>query len=198
MNLSAVIDEAIKLVWKDEIFVDYNNDFLLKEDSLKNAFYYHLRIRLGVGYLKRNKIRIFTEYYLEDNERADLAIVELKPKMEMDSEYHLRDRVKKILAVIELKHKNNRCSQEPFMKDVMKVRKYINKKDYPKCQFYLGFIHETEYSNEDASWLNKRQQESWANGRLTELLAFRETESGEFDMRIFSYNKLNPGLNSKV
>lgn len=199
MDVLVEIDRVIKEIWKEEILSDYSNDFLLKEDSLKNAFYHHLRMRLGDGYLKRNRIRIFTEYYLDGNERADIAIVKLLPKREMSSkQYNLRNRVKELLAVIELKHKNNSCGCDLFFDDVEKVKRYIGIQKYQRCQFYLGFIHETEYSREESSWLAKRQQISWAQGRLTELTAFYEMESGYFDMKVISYNKLNQVLNSKV
>lgn len=199
MDVTEQIDRAIKLVWKEDILKDYFNHFILKEDSLKNAFYHHLRLRLGDGFLTRHRVRIFTEYYLRNNERADLAIVKLHPKKEMVAQdYHLKDRVDEILAVIELKHKGDSCGSNPFLQDVEKVKKYIGLKSYMTCQFYLGFIHETEYSIEETSWLSKKQQESWATGRLTELSAFYEVESGKFDMKVISYNKLNLMLNSKV
>lgn len=199
MNTFEHIDMAIKMVWKEDILRDYNNDFILKEDSLKNSFYHHLRNRLSDGFMTQNKIRIFTEYYLKNEERADLAIVQLKSKNEMGNDgYYLKDRVEEILAVIELKYKDDGCGPDPFLKDVEKVRKYIRLRSFQQCQFYLGFIHETDYSVQETSWLSKRQQESWANGRLTELSAFTETESGKFDVKIISYNKLNSEFNSKV
>lgn len=193
------IDRAIKLVWKDDILKDYNNDFILREDSLKSSFYHHLRIRLGDGFMKRNRIRIFTEYFLKNNERADIAIVQLKAKNLMSSAgYYLKDRVEQILAVIELKYKGDDCGPDPFLLDIEKVKYYMGLRSYKECQFYLGFIHETEYSIQETSWLSKRQQGSWANGRLTELSAFTEAESGKFDTKVISYNKLNTRLNSKV
>jgi hypothetical protein len=195
------IDRAIKLVWKEDILKDYNNDFIFKEDSLKNTIYYHLRIRLGDGFMIRNRVRIYTEYYLKKNQRADIAIVQLKAKNQMEpKDYYLKDRVEQVIAVIELKHKNGSCGIDSFLEDIEKVKYYIGLRSYNKCQFYLGFIHETEYSIEEASWLNGRQQGSWANGRLTELSAFieEESESGKMDMKIISYNKMNPDLNLKV
>ena len=199
MDVIDRIDRAIKLVWKEDILRDYNNHFILKEDAFKNAFYHHLRLRLGDGFLTRHRVRIFTEYYLRNNERADLAIVRLLPKKEMVAQdYHLKDRVDEILAVIELKHKANSCGSNPFLQDVNKVKKYIGLKSYMTCQFYLGFIHETEYSIEETSWLSKKQQESWAIGRLTELSAFYEEEFGNMEMKVISYNKWNSELNTKI
>lgn len=199
MDVIKQIDLAIKMVWKEDILKDYHNHFILKEDSLKNAFYHHLRLRLGDGFLTRHRVRIYTEYYLRNNERADLAIVRLRPKKEMVSQdYHLKERVDEILAIIELKHKGDTCGLDPFLQDVEKVKRYIGLKSYMTCQFYLGFIHETEYSIEETSWLSKRQQKSWAAGRLTELSAFYEVESGKFDMKVITYNNLNLMPNPKV
>ena len=199
MDVIDRIDHVIKLVWKEDIFKDYHNDFILKEDTLKNTFYHHLRARLGDDFLSRHRLRIFCEYYLRNGERADLAIVMLKPEEEMvGQEYHLKNKVKETLAVIEFKHKNDACGPKLFFKDVEKVKKYISLKGYLKCQFYLGFIHETEYSLEETSWLSKRQQASWAIGRLTELSAFYEEESGNMEMKVISYNKLNSELNTEI
>lgn len=45
-GLQEVIDRVIKEVWVLNISKDYKSFFLLKEDTLKNALYYHLRTRL--------------------------------------------------------------------------------------------------------------------------------------------------------
>ena len=46
-NIIQVIDEAIVSIWEHEIKADYENGWLLKEDTLKNALYFHLRNRLS-------------------------------------------------------------------------------------------------------------------------------------------------------
>lgn len=56
-----IIDETIKAIWKNEIAEDYKKHWLLKEDTLKNAFYFHLRNQLD-ELLCNNDIRIFTEF----------------------------------------------------------------------------------------------------------------------------------------
>jgi len=70
-----VIDTTIKKIWTDDLSIDHDKSYILKEDSLKNAFYFHLRTRLGDCFLNENNLRIFNEYKIEDN-RIDLVIVE--------------------------------------------------------------------------------------------------------------------------
>lgn len=60
-EFSQILSDAITAIWEKEIKEDYINGWLLKEDTLKNALYYHLRNRLG-ALLDENNIRIFTEY----------------------------------------------------------------------------------------------------------------------------------------
>ena len=40
-EIENVIDETIKEIWVNEIADDYESGWLLKEDTLKNSFYYH-------------------------------------------------------------------------------------------------------------------------------------------------------------
>jgi hypothetical protein len=47
------IDRAIKEAWIHNVKTDYMNSYLLREDSLKNAFYYHLRTKLTDHFLVR-------------------------------------------------------------------------------------------------------------------------------------------------
>ena len=41
------IDRTIKEVWINEIKNDLSNNYILYEDTLKNAFYFHLRNKLS-------------------------------------------------------------------------------------------------------------------------------------------------------
>lgn len=133
---------------------------------MKNAFYHHLRNQLGDGVINRNLIRIFTEYDLLDGERADIAIVKLAPKTSFKGgDYHLKERVDDVLAIIELKYKNG-GNREPFRKNIEKVRRYLQHKDFCLCQFYLGFIYESILTQ---PWLSERECGTYAKGRLTEL-----------------------------
>jgi hypothetical protein len=42
-----IIDRAIRNTWLDKISKDHKSFYLLKEDTLKNALYYHLRTELA-------------------------------------------------------------------------------------------------------------------------------------------------------
>ena len=58
MNLYEIIDKEIKLLWKEDVSADYDACRLLKEDCLKNCFYYHLRRRLGDEFLDENNLEV--------------------------------------------------------------------------------------------------------------------------------------------
>ena len=76
------IDRSIKTIWKKDIQKDYLEEYLLREDSLKCAMYYHLRKKLD-KLLRENHLRIYPEYYFKELKyRADIAIVEINDEME--------------------------------------------------------------------------------------------------------------------
>jgi len=189
MLLNDKIDQTIKEVWMNDLSKDYNDNFLLKEDSLKNALYYHLRMALSDGFLKRHRLRIFTEYYLgSDNEGkqqiADLAIVRLRPKY-LHRGLHLRDVVEDIVSIIELKYLNDPVTS-PFYSDVQKVKKYIETNKFENCRFYLGFIHEQVHEKNE-TWLTKKEQTTWARGKVSELVANYSPENEEMIFNIATY-----------
>ena len=45
-EIMQIIDEAIKSIWENEIQSDYNANWIMNEDGLKNALYFHLRKQL--------------------------------------------------------------------------------------------------------------------------------------------------------
>lgn len=199
MDLSIMIkiDEAIKTTWLEDIYQDYHNDHILREDALKNSFYYHLRSRLGDGFLKRHMIRIYPEYNT-GNYRADIVIAKLHPKKDFCNDYYLVNRVAQVLAIIEFKYKSG-TSHDPFISDIKKARKYIKSKtdELKESQLYLGFIHEALYQEKDCFWLTKRQRETWALNYLTEMVGYYNAKNeGYFETKIASYNGLNNELNS--
>lgn len=81
MNMAQIIDKEIKQMWLSEIADDYRAHRLLKEDSLKNAFYHYLRNRLGDVFLDKNNLRIFTEFsdgMLQGTKKvADIGIMQM-------------------------------------------------------------------------------------------------------------------------
>lgn len=107
------IDLEIKKVWMEDLRIDYEKSYILKEDSLKNAFYYHLRTRLGESFLIENNLRIFTEYHI-NGERVDLVLVEIDPVKVAES--NLGDSVKSIVATVEMKHKTGYVNDSIFIK----------------------------------------------------------------------------------
>ena len=41
-EIMQIIDEAIQSIWKTEIKHDYDNNWIMNEDGLKTALYFHL------------------------------------------------------------------------------------------------------------------------------------------------------------
>lgn len=189
------IDYAIKMAWCEDISNDYSNSYLLKEDTLKNAFYYHIRKRLD-NLFQMMDIRMYTEYnegYIKKNNmRADIAIVEVDKNSD---EYYLGDRINNVLAIIELKYGT---STDYICSDVEKIKIYKNIKGLENCQYYLGFLNENGYTSRQY-WLDKRQSNNWARNCVTELDACRYEyyREGEMAFSVYSYNSYNPSLNMK-
>ncbi|MCM3162719.1 hypothetical protein [Metabacillus litoralis] len=178
MNINqeiAYIHDVINKVWLEDISNDYSNKCLLKEDSLKNALYFHLRRRLGDDFLTENNLRIFTEYYV-DGERIDLVIVEIdKDKAE---EYFLGDCVKRVLAVVEIKFKSGLVSDSVFYKDVDKILSFIQSWG-SETKHYLAFVQERYYKTRDVeSWIKDKHLDI-VKGKLTELYSYWDEDSDE-------------------
>ena len=175
-----IIDREMKLLWENDIAADYDNGRLLKEDSLKNAFYYHLRRRLGDVFLDEHDLQIYTEFdegpLKGTGKRADLAIVKLN--YEDDSEYW-GEAVKEIVAIVELKYKANRMAGEAIMSDVEKIHSYIVD-NHIDCQYYLGAIREVDWDQDH--YIDEKSE--WAIGRVTELVASYD-ENEEMQFRVF-------------
>jgi hypothetical protein len=201
MDIKKKIDKTIKFIWKEKISNDYFSDHLLQEDSLKNAFYYHLRNELGDGFLKRHRIRVFTEFHLSKQEleepfRGDIVVVRVKPLKEMEWGYFVNERVEDIVAIIELKYKS--CtSNKDFHDDIEKMRKYVKGLKSNKPLLYTGFIHEQDHPVKETSWISTKDQSTWAKGRLCELNANRNEGTSEFEFTVISHNELNEELDSR-
>jgi len=196
-KILAIIDRTIKEIWLTEIKTDIENSYMLYDDTLKNAFYFHLRNKLS-QLLIDNNIRIFTEFHdgklAGKGVKADIAIV----KIGEDAEEHIGQNIEKIFAVIELKYKGAQVPVDCFIKDVEKTIEYIKDKDLEGCQFYLGFIHEGEFDANETSWLQSKRQEKIVMGRLTELSACYYTGQEDLLYTVISYNDMNTDLNYHV
>lgn len=184
------IDRVIKETWMKNIQADYHNEYMLKEDSLKCCFYYHLRRKLA-RIMEENNLRIYPEYYFKDlHYRADIAIVQIDPYKEVS---YLADKVVSIAAIIELKYVAGSAENvASWVKDdVWKMKNYINAADEER-QYYFSVIYETECSS--LNWMDKRSTNNWASGSVTELNAGYLDEQMVFE--VHSYNGMNPTLNT--
>lgn len=193
-QIISLVDRTVKLVWKENIQQDVSHGFVLYEDTLKSALYYHLRKKLN-AVLKEKKLCIFTEFntgpLAGKGVRADMAIVQIDDD---NGEKHLRHRIAKVYSLIELKYVNKYTSVEKLGHDVEKVLGLMKGKEFSGCQFYLGFIHEGEFDAKEKSWLYKWQQVR-AAGKLTELSACYYTNREDMRYTVVSYNGMNEDLN---
>lgn len=192
------IDAELKSIWLNKIPEDYSNRHLLKEDSLKNAFYYHLRSSLG-ELLEENDLRIFTEFndagLKNIGFRADLAIV----KVPRYFKGYMGKHIEEVLAIIEFKFLSQRQSGiNAVYKDVEKIKQYIKKNKFHECQYYLGVIHEVSFDSSNILWLDGRQTKNWADGCVTELGACYIDGSNSLCFTVTSYNHLNPHLSRGI
>ena len=150
--------------WEHEIKEDYAKGWLLKEDSLKNALYYHLRNKIG-SIMEACDLRIYTEFtdgeFLQSGCRPDMVIV----RVELGDTY-LRNAVRECVAVIEIKYKNSLNAKEGIYADYEKLREYVEKLGVG-CRLYMATIWECE--DYPTTWIRKNA--AWAKGVVTELNA---------------------------
>ncbi len=177
-ELTDKIDKTIKSIWKKEISADYENGWLLKEDTLKNVFYFHLRKRLD-KFFAENNIRIFTEFsdgiFYDTKCRPDMVIA--KVNLEADEDCFC-DCITDYFAVIEFKFKNGYIASNDIYKDYAKLRKYANRFKI-NSKFYMATIW--EYEDNETYWESEKNK--WAKGKLTELNA--SYNPGTYDMRFY-------------
>ena len=164
-ELSQLLGEAITAIWETEIKEDYINGWLLKEDTLKNALYFHLRTRLG-ALLDENNIRIFTEYnegeFKRSGYRPDMVIA----RVDMDTDVsRWADAVTGYLAVIELKYKMGFGANKDISADYKKLQDYVKTLGVG-CKLYMATIW--EYEDDAAAWAEDAE---WNQGKVTELNA---------------------------
>ncbi|WP_024834025.1 hypothetical protein [Ruminiclostridium josui] len=184
-NIQFKIDRVLKDFWINVLPKEYNNDNLLKEDSLKCLMYYHLRTHLSDAWLNRHRIRIYPEFILTPGKRADIAIVQLIPAAQR-ADKHLSNCVEKVSAIIELKYKSADVADD-FYADVKKLHDYS--KLFPDSQLYAGFIHEERYNDANCSWFDGRQTSKWAKGRVAEMLGYWDEATDSFTTKVIAYNE---------
>lgn len=175
------IDKTIKHIWQYKIKKDYDNGWLLKEDTLKNSIYYHLRKKLG-KFFDKNNIRIFTEFtdaeFKHSKKRPDIVIATVDFADDVESGYY-GDDIKKCIAIIEIKFKNENAADMIYA-DFDKLKSYIYDLNLDlKSKLYMATIW--EYEDKETCW--ERKNAAWAKDRLTELNA--SYKPGTQNMRFY-------------
>ncbi|MCM3130996.1 MULTISPECIES: hypothetical protein [unclassified Paenibacillus] len=170
--IKGLIHKTIKEIWENNISKDYHDNFLLREDSLKNAFYFHLRSSLS-DLLMEQKLRIYTELNYRDinvpGSRADLAVAQLDDLNE----------IQEVIAVIEFKYKRSNVNERYYQEDVRKIVNLVKSSPHPiydETYYYLAFLNETIYEpirSEHLSYTTPSDRVV-AAGRITELLGYQE------------------------
>lgn len=188
LELKKKLNQIITDIWIENLKEDYLKGFLLLEDSLKSAFYFHLRQKLEEEGLFQQGLRIFTEFKIPKStgiisNRVDLAIV--KPTFEQHFIYSLGHSSYEIYALIELKYKGvHYRSYKAFMDDVFKVVNYSEMLN--DTLLYVCSIHEKDY-NHQLSWLNNVPVELMKTAKsVNELIGYWRSD-GEFVMDINQY-----------
>ncbi len=175
-----IIDTTVKQIWENDIKSDYDNGWLLKEDTLKVSFCHYLRMKLE-NFFFENDIRVFTEFtddkFKQSGYRPDIVIA--KVDFEKGNKYY-GDDIEECLAVIELKYKKGFNAANDIYKDYEKLRTYVKDLEL-ECPLYMATIW--EYEDDETLW--ERKNAAWANGKLTELNASYSKKSQEKEMRFY-------------
>ena len=165
-ELKVTIEKSIISIWLTEIQADYQNRWLLKEDTLKNALYFHLRSNLGELFEAHN-IRIYTEFtdceFKGSGFRPDMVIAKIDPGKDVS---YWGDAVTECLAVLELKYKSGYTASQDIYEDFSKLHSYIEDLAID-CKLFMATIW--EYEDDETSWMESDC--AWATGKVTELNA---------------------------
>lgn len=181
-QLINIIDRTIRDIWKNEIAFDYEDGWLLKEDTLKNAIYFHLRTKLGKLF-ENNDVRIFTEFtddkFKGTGCRPDIVIA----KVNFDSEEKYYGKwVKECLCIMELKYKGSYNAKQTILDDYEKLHRYFQDFNV-NCKMYMATIWE----HEEGKINYERKNSAWAKNRLTELNASYNKSNGEMSFTIYKH-----------
>ena len=168
-QIQNVIHKTIVSIWNDKISEDYDYGWLLKEDTLKNALYFHLRNALGELF-DQNDVRIFTEFtdekFKHNRCRPDIVIA----RVDLDKTVkYWGDSVTECLAVIEIKFKTGFLPHAEIEADYEKLRYYAEDLGVTG-RLYMATIW--EYEDDATTWIRKNA--AWAKGKVTELNASYE------------------------
>lgn len=181
-EIQDIIQKTLTAIWERDVPWDYNSLWLLKEDTLKNALYFHLRNQLGT-LLDENDLRIFTEFtdgkFRGSGYRPDIVIAKIDRNKSVSC---WGNAVTECLAVIEIKFKADFQSHEEIEADYEKLRHYAEDLGVTG-HLYMATIWECE--DDATTWIRKNA--AWAKGKVTELNASYERGSNQ-KMRFYVYN----------
>lgn len=128
--------------------------------------------------MKENNLCIFTEYQGSEFKnlkyRPDMVIVKMKDVF--DDEY-LINNVKETIVAIEFKFQD-KYGHNSIYKDRDKIKDY-EKRINDDCYYVLAAIQEVY--NPNPYWLDNRQANNWAKGKVTELVASYKKDSEELE-----------------
>ncbi|CAM5204620.1 hypothetical protein UACE39S_02070 [Ureibacillus acetophenoni] len=187
------LTKLIEEIWKNEIKLDYDSNFIFNEDTLKIRFCHHLMQKLTDKFLVENSIRIIPEIKV-NKKRVDIAIVRVKKEREVF--FRHSEFIEEILVLIELKYiplKHYNLNQMmlkndfiTFLNDLIKLQGYgkINS----KTLLVGAFIHEYFYNNK--SGLNNLRSisdtiEKEILDRFIELNGVNYDNTGEFITTVY-------------
>ncbi len=166
-DILETIHRRIKYIWEEKIKEDYCGGWLLKEDTLKNALYYHLRNELSSIFVENN-IRVFTEFtdaeFKGSKKRPDMVIASVDFENNKQSGYY-GNNVKECIVIIEIKFKNANAVDTIYA-DYDKLKEYVDKLNV-NANLYMATIWECE--DNTSTWIKKNA--AWAKGKVTELNA---------------------------
>ena len=180
-EIQNIVHKTLSRIWEYDIPRDYNNRWLLKEDTLKNALYFHLRNQLKKLF-DENDVRIFTEFtdgkFKGSGYRPDIVIARIDPSKQVS---YWGEAVTECLAVIEIKFKTGFLPHAEIEADYEKLRYYAEDLDVTG-DLYMVTIW--EYEDNSTTWIRKNA--AWAKGIVTELNASYEPSSDK-QMRFYVY-----------
>ncbi len=177
-----LLNQKIIEIWENLIQKDYEQSYILNEDTLKSVLCYHLRNEIE-KHPEFENYRVYTECTHFDfmkltNMRPDIIIAKIVPKKCDGEKIWIND----ILAIFELKYLSN-SAEKPVYRDIDKFKKYIKQFDmYNKCKYYVVAI--TPYEFNQPNWIDDDLKKySWTKGKVIELNGYKK--NGEMVFKPF-------------
>ncbi|WP_078382351.1 hypothetical protein [Sutcliffiella halmapala] len=166
MVLRKLIQEAIEYIWNNNIKDDLDKRMISNEDTLKCAFYKHLRERLSDEFLLENNLRIVTELPLSNfdikngdkHNRIDLTVVDPQQTDFLPLKYWSN----KVIVMVEFKYIQARIERlnvindfsfiKQIHKDIEKLHQLTQLEKYNNTLMVGAFVHEMDYGSDKISF----------------------------------------------